>query len=249
MNNLLNILHIKKNYITDKEEIEAIKDITLSIEKGEIVTIVGSSGCGKSSLLSILAGIEKATSGTFLFHKENPIIGYMLQSDALFPWLTVYENALIGLKISKKETLENKEYVKSLFRKYKLEEFMNKYPKELSGGMKQRVALIRTLAIKPDILLLDEPFSALDYQSRLAVSDDVYNIIKRENITTIMVSHDIAEAISMSDRIVVLSKRPCTIKKIYIVELENKQNPIENRKAKEFSDYYNKIWKDLDINV
>ena len=249
MNNLLNILHIKKNYITDKEEIEAIKDITLSIEKGEIVTIVGSSGCGKSSLLSILAGIEKATSGTFLFHKENPIIGYMFQSDALFPWLTVYENALIGLKISKKETLENKEYVKSLFRKYKLEEFMNKYPKELSGGMKQRVALIRTLAIKPDILLLDEPFSALDYQSRLAVSDDVYNIIKRENITTIMVSHDIAEAISMSDRIVVLSKRPCTIKKIYIVELENKQNPIENRKANEFSDYYNKIWKDLDINV
>ena len=126
---------------------------------------------------------------------------------------------------------------------------MNKYPHELSGGMKQRVALIRTLAIKPDILLLDEPFSALDYQSRLAVSDDVFNIIKKENITTIMVSHDIAEAISMSDRIVVLSKRPCYVKNIYDIVLTNKKNPIENRKAKEFSDYYNKIWKDLDINV
>ena len=173
----------------------------------------------------------------------------MLQNDALFPWLTIYQNALLGLKIQKKKTKESENYVKDLFKKYKLEEFMNKYPHELSGGMKQRVALIRTLAIKPDILLLDEPFSALDYQSRLAVSDDVFNIIKKENITTIMVSHDIAEAISMSDRIVVLSKRPCHVKKIYDIVLTNKKNPIENRKAKEFSDYYNKIWKDLDINV
>ena len=185
----------------------------------------------------------------FFFHKENPVIGYMLQNDALFPWLTIYQNALLGLKIQKKKTKESENYVKDLFKKYKLEEFMNKYPHELSGGMKQRVALIRTLAIKPDILLLDEPFSALDYQSRLAVSDDVFNIIKKENITTIMVSHDIAEAISMSDRIVVLSKRPCYVKNIYDIVLTNKKNPIENRKAKEFSDYYNKIWKDLDINV
>ena len=249
MNNLLDIQKIKKNYITDKEEIEAIKDISFSVKKGEIITLVGSSGCGKSSLLSIIAGIDHATNGFFLFHKENPIIGYMLQNDALFPWLTIYQNALLGLKIQKKNTKENQEYVKKLFKTYNLEEFMNKYPKELSGGMKQRVALIRTLAIKPDILLLDEPFSALDYQSRLAVSDDVFRIIKKEKITTIMVSHDIAEAISMSDRIVVLSKRPCYVKKIYAIHLTNKQNPIENRKAKEFSDYYNKIWKDLDIFV
>ena len=249
MNNLLEINHITKNYITDKEEIKAIKDITLQIHKGEILTLVGSSGCGKSSLLSILAGIDTATSGFFQFHKENPVIGYMLQNDALFPWLTIYQNALLGLKIQKKDTLENQEYIKELFKKYKLEEFMNKKPSELSGGMKQRVALIRTLAIKPDILLLDEPFSALDYQSRLAVSDDVFNIIKKENITTIMVSHDIAEAISMSDRIVVLSKRPCYVKKIYDIHLTNKKNPIENRKAPEFKDYYNQIWKDLDINV
>lgn len=249
MNNLLKIINIKKNYITDKEEIEAIKDISLDVHQGEILTLIGSSGCGKSSLLSILSGIEKSSSGLFIFNKENPKIGYMLQSDALFPWLTIYENALIGLKIQKNDTQENKEYVKNLFKKYKLEEFMKKYPHELSGGMRQRVALIRTLAIKPDILLLDEPFSALDYQSRLAVSDDVFKIIKKEKITTIMVSHDIAEAISMSDRIVVLSKRPCYVKNIYDINLTNKQTPIENRKAKEFSTYYNLIWKDLDINV
>jgi len=249
MNNLLEISHISKNYITDKEEIEAIKDITLSIEKGSITTLVGSSGCGKSSLLSILAGITSKTSGEFIWSKENPVIGYMLQNDALFPWLNIFDNACLGLKIRKKDTFENKEYVNNLLKTYKLDEFKNKYPKELSGGMKQRVALIRTLALKPDILLLDEPFSALDYQSRLAVSDDVYNIIKKEKITTIMVSHDIAEAISMSDKVVVLSKRPCHVKKIYTINLTNKSTPIENRKAKEFMDYYNQIWKDLDINV
>jgi len=215
MSKLLDIKHISKNYITESESIEAIRDITLEIEKGSITTIVGSSGCGKSSLLSILSGIDHATSGEFKFSKKDPVIGYMLQSDALFPWLTIYENAILGLKIKKKDTFENLEYVKRLLDTYKLSEFNDKYPSDLSGGMKQRVALIRTLALKPDILLLDEPFSALDYQSRLAVSDDVYRIIRKEGITTIMVSHDIAEAISMSDRIVVLSKRPATIKNIY----------------------------------
>lgn len=139
MSNLLKIINIKKNYITDKEEIEAIKDISLDVHQGEILTLIGSSGCGKSSLLSILSGIEKSSSGLFIFNKENPKIGYMLQSDALFPWLTIYENALIGLKIQKNDTKENKEYVKNLFKKYKLEEFMKKYPHELSGGMRQRV--------------------------------------------------------------------------------------------------------------
>ena len=249
MNSLLDIDHLGKNYFTEKGEISAIKDITLKVFNGEILSIVGSSGCGKSSLLSILAGIDKATSGFFYFAKEKPVIGYMLQNDALFPWLTIYENALIGLKIQHKDTLEMREYVKNLFRKYNLAEFMEKKPDELSGGMRQRVALIRTLAIKPDILLLDEPFSALDYQSRLAVSDDVYKIIKKEGITTIMVTHDIAEAISMSDRIVVLAKRPCYVKNIYNISLTNKQTPIDNRKAKEFKEYYNKIWKDLDVNV
>ena len=139
MNNLLEISHISKNYITDKEELEAIKDITLNIEKGSIITIIGSSGCGKSSLLSILAGIDEKTSGDFKFNIEHPIIGYMLQNDSLFPWLTIYENCLLGLKIQKKDTKENKEYVKKLLETYKLADFKNKYPHELSGGMKQRV--------------------------------------------------------------------------------------------------------------
>ena len=218
MNNILSLSHISKNYITDKEELKAIEDITLDIEKGSIITIVGSSGCGKSSLLSILAGIDQETSGSFEFGISSPVIGYMLQSDSLFPWLTIYENAILGLKIRKQDTEENLSYVIDLLKTYNLYDFKDKYPRELSGGMKQRVALIRTLALKPDILLLDEPFSALDYQTRLAISDDVYQIIRKEKITTIIVSHDIAEAISMSDKVIVLSKRPCHIKKIYEIQ-------------------------------
>ena len=218
----------------------------MKIKKGSIITLVGPSGCGKSTLLSILAGIDKQTSGKII-KDEKTVVGYMLQQDALFPWLTIYENAILGLKIKKMATKENKEYVKKLLYEYKLGDFLNAYPKELSGGMRQRVALIRTLALKPDILLLDEPFSALDYQSRLKISDDVYKIIKKENITAILVSHDIAEAISMSNQVLVLSKRPCTIKNIYNINLTNQSTPIENRKAKEFASLYNDIWRDLDV--
>ena len=246
MTNLLTIKNLQKNYITVKEEIKAIDTIDLDIYEDEIVTLVGTSGCGKSSLLSILSNIEKPTKGEIIYSKKDLTIGYMLQNDALLPWLTILDNALLGLKIKKKLTHENINYVKSLLKSYHLDDFEDKYPHELSGGMRQRVALIRTLATKPDILLLDEPFSALDYQSRLAISDDVYKIIKEEHITAIMVSHDIAEAISMSDRVIVLSKRPCHIKKIYPISLTNKKSPIENRKAKEFASYYEQIWKDLD---
>ena len=249
MNNILEIQNIQKDYITEKEKIEAIKNISFSLKQGEIISLVGTSGCGKSSLLNILAGLENATNGIITFSKKNMNIGYMFQNDCLFPWLTIEENAMIGLKIQNQLTKENINYVNQLLKTYHLTAFKKKYPHELSGGMKQRVALIRTLALKPDILLLDEPFSALDYQTRLAISDDVYQIIKKENIAVIMVTHDIAEAISMSDKIIVLSKRPCTIKNIYKIQLSNKTTPFENRKAKEFSDYYNLIWKDLDINV
>lgn len=243
---ILEISHIKKDYITINGTTKAIKDISMQAEKGSIITLVGPSGCGKSTLLSILAGIDKQTSGGII-KDEKTVVGYMLQQDALFPWLTIYENAILGLKIKKMATKENKEYVKKLLNEYKLGDFLNAYPKELSGGMRQRVALIRTLALKPDILLLDEPFSALDYQSRLKISDDVYKIIKKENITAILVSHDIAEAISMSDKVLVLSKRPCTIKNIYNINLTNQSTPIENRKAKEFASLYNDIWRDLDV--
>ncbi len=245
-NHILEILNIKKDYITINGTTEAIKDISMKIKKGSIITLVGPSGCGKSTFLSILAGIDKQTSGVII-KDEKTVVGYMLQQDALFPWLTIYENAILGLKIKKMATKENKEYVKKLLYEYKLGDFLNAYPKELSGGMRQRVALIRTLALKPDILLLDEPFSALDYQSRLKISDDVYKIIKKENITAILVSHDIAEAISMSNQVLVLSKRPCTIKNIYNINLTNQSAPIENRKAKEFASLYNDIWRDLDV--
>lgn len=176
-------------------------------------------------------------------------MGYMLQNDTLFPWLNILDNTLLGLKIEKNITKENIQKVTRLLETYGLKDFIKKYPNNLSGGMRQRVALIRTLATNPDILLLDEPFSALDYQTRLAVSDDVWRIIKKEKKTTIMITHDIAEAISMADRIIVLTNRPAKVKSIYTIEMKNKQNPINNRKQKEFQYYYDKIWKDIDINV
>jgi len=248
MNDILNIKNITKIYHTNQGEIEAIADISFSVAEGEFISIVGPSGCGKSTLLSILSGLEKESSGNINLNPDYSI-GYMLQTDSLFPWLTILDNALLGLKIKKLDQEENVQYVYQLLETYGLKDFMKKYPSELSGGMKQRVALIRTLALKPDILILDEPFSALDYQSRLAVSDDVYRILKKEKKTAIMVTHDLAEAISMSDRVIVLSKRPCVVKHIYDIQLTNKSYPIENRKAKEFSSYYDALWKDLDFNV
>lgn len=193
MKPILKILGLKKIYHDMNSEIEAIKDITIDINKNEFLSIVGPSGCGKSSLLSILADIEKKSSGEIIFEKENLKIGYMLQKDSLFPWRTILENCLIGLEIEKNITKEKKEKVISLLNKYGLKDFINKYPTALSGGMRQRVALIRTLATDPDILLLDEPLSALDYQTRLALSNDLYSIIKEEGKTAIMVTHDLGE--------------------------------------------------------
>lgn len=246
MQKLLEINNISKMFNTLNGEINAIKSISFDVNNEDFIAIVGSSGCGKSTLLNIISGLLEKTNGTIKFYKENPIIGYMLQEDALLPYLNILDNATLGLSLKKIKTKENIEYTKRLLETYGLKDFIYKYPKELSGGMKQRVALIRTLAIKPDILLLDEPFSALDYQSRLSVSEDVYNIIKKEKKTVIMITHDIAEAISLSDKIIVLSKRPSIVKKIYDIKMENKSTPINNRTCKEFSDYYDKIWRDLD---
>ena len=246
MQKLLEINNISKTFNTLNGEINAIKSISFDVNNEDFIAIVGSSGCGKSTLLNIISGLLEKTNGTIKFYKENPIIGYMLQEDALLPYLNILDNATLGLSLKKIKTKENIEYTKRLLETYGLKDFIHKYPKELSGGMKQRVALIRTLAIKPDILLLDEPFSALDYQSRLSVSEDVYNIIKKEKKTVIMITHDIAEAISLSDKIIVLSKRPSIVKKIYDIKMENKSTPINNRTCKEFSDYYDKIWGDLD---
>ncbi len=249
MNPVLSIKELKKIYHDIDGEVCAIDDITLDVYDRELISIVGPSGCGKTSLLSILSNLEKKSDGTISFSKDNITIGYMLQKDALFPWKTILENCLIGLEINHTLNKETKDRVIRLLNTYGLGEFIYKYPDSLSGGMKQRVALIRTLAIDPDILLLDEPFSALDYQTRLALSDDVYQIIKNEGKTAILVTHDLAEAISLSDRIVVLTKRPASVKKIYDIQLTNKSTPINNRKCKEFSTYYDKIWRDLDVHL
>ena len=193
-NKLLSIKNLSKNYHDKNGEIEALKDITFDVYEEEFISIIGPSGCGKSTILSILSNLEEKSTGD-IYKKENLTIGYMLQDDCLFFWRTILENCLIGLEITGKLTDENKNYVLNLLKTYGLYEFKDKYPSSLSGGMRQRVALIRTLATKPDILLLDEPMSALDYQSRLSISDDIYNIIKKEKKTAIMVTHDIAEVI------------------------------------------------------
>lgn len=248
MKPILKIDNLRKIYHTPKEEILAVDNFSYTLSEGEFVSIVGPSGCGKSTILSILSNLMKPSDGNIEFEKDIKV-GYMLQQDCLFDFRTILDNCLLGLEVQKQLTEENKNYVIHLLETYGLKEFMYRYPESLSGGMRQRVALIRTLATKPDILLLDEPFSALDYQTRLAVSDDVYQIIKKEKKSAIMVTHDLAEAISMSDKVIVLTQRPSTIKSIYKIELTDKKNPIENRKAKEFSKYYDLIWKDIDFHV
>ena len=245
---ILRIKDLRKIYHTKQNEILAVDNFSFDLKEGEFVAIVGPSGCGKSTILSILCGLEKASAGT-IKTEDGISFGYMLQGDNLFEWQTIFKNCLLGLELKGKVSEKDKEYVKKLLKTYGLEEFMNAYPSNLSGGMRQRVALIRTLATRPDLLLLDEPFSALDYQSRLAVSDDVYKIIKSEKKSAIMVTHDISEAISMADRVIVLSQRPCTIKSIYEIKLTDKSTPINNRKAKEFAKYYDMIWKDVDYHV
>lgn len=192
-NKLISIKDLKKIYYSKEDEIEAIKNVSFDLYDGEFISIVGPSGCGKSTLLNILTDMEDATDGKTKFYKDDIKFGYMLQSDSMLTWRTILDNVTLGLEIKKEKTKENIDYVLNLLKTYGLEEFKDKYPSELSGGMRQRVALIRTLALKPDVLILDEPFSKLDYQSRLKVSDDVYKIIKKEAKTAIMVTHDLAE--------------------------------------------------------
>jgi len=251
------INNISKIYHTLDGETVALDNISFNVDRGEIVSIVGPSGCGKSTILSIIAGLIQPTSGKVFINGErtegtDKNIGYMFQNDHLFQWRTIIDNVLIGLEIQKKLDTESIERVNKLLDTYGLKEFKYHYPNQLSGGMKQRVALIRTLAIEPELLLLDEPFSALDYQSRLAVSDDITGILKNEKKTAIMVTHDIAEAISMSDRVLVLSKRPAYIKSIYDINLtcpDDDNTPLKCREAPEFRHYFNKIWKELDVYV
>lgn len=243
--------NIFMNYHSLKGSTPALKDISFSIEEGEFVSIVGPSGCGKSTLLNIIAGLIPQSSGDIYIDGEkqksiSPKIGYMFQKDHLFNWLTVLDNITLGLNIQHKLNSERKETIEKLLKDYGLLDFKDHHPDELSGGMRQKVALIRTLALNPEVLLLDEPFSALDYQTRLNISDEIYNIIKKEGKTAIMVTHDISEAVAMSDRILVLSKRPAKIKKDVTIKLSTKCNsPLKCREAPEFRVYFNDIWKEL----
>ena len=247
----LELKNISKIYQDDNGETLAIKNFSYKFENGEFVTLLGPSGCGKSTLLSIIAGLESPSSGNVLLNgiditNKRSNIGYMLQKDYLLEWRTILKNVILGLEIKKELTNENVEYAKKLLETYGLSDFIDKYPSQLSGGMKQRVALIRTLATKPEILLLDEAFSALDYQNSLDVSTDVYRIIKSENKSTIMVTHDIPEAISMSDKIIVLSHRPATIKNIHEIKFDIKnRNPLNCRDHPDFHKYFDTIWKEL----
>ena len=248
MEKILEIKNLKKIYHTKKSETLAVEDFSFDISNGEFIAIVGPSGCGKSTILSILCGLEDKSDGKIKFNQDTKI-GYMLQQDSLFEWRNILDNCLLGLEINNTLNDKTKKHVINLLTTYGLKDFIYSYPDNLSGGMRQRVALIRTLATNPNLLLLDEPFSALDYQSRLAISDDIYNILRKEKKTMIMVTHDIAEAISICDKVIVLSDRPAKIKNVYNIELENKSTPINNRKDKKFSYYYDKIWKDIDFHV
>ncbi|AOR24101.1 ABC transporter ATP-binding protein [Clostridium taeniosporum] len=249
---LLKISNLSMNYHSLKGETKALNNISFEVNDGEFISILGPSGCGKSTLLNIISGLLEASSGTILYKNEDiknnlNKIGYMFQKDHLFEWLNVWDNVLIGLKIKKLITKEAIERVTELLQTYGLSKFKEHYPSELSGGMRQRVALIRTLALNPEILFLDEPFSALDYQSRLLVCDDVFKIIKKEKKTALMVTHDISEAISTSSRILVLSQRPAQIKKdVDIIFSKKDITPFERRKEPEFRGYFNDLWKELD---
>lgn len=254
MENILEVKNISKKYQNKEGEILALKNVNFRVKKGEFVSVIGPSGCGKSTLLSIIAGLEEKTTGEIYIEGEkvNGIsskIGYMLQRDCLLEWRNILSNTMFGLEVKGKKDNVNKEYVLELLKKYNLYEFKDKYPSELSGGMRQRVALIRTLAVKPKILLLDEAFSALDYQTRIMVTNDIYSILRKEKITAIIVTHDISEAISMSDRVLVLSKRPGTIKDIHKINfgIENR-TPINCRESPKFSQYFNTLWKELGVD-
>lgn len=253
---LVALKNIGMTYHTLDGATEAIKDISIDIFSGEIVTLVGPSGCGKSTLLSIIAGLIKPTSGS-VYIKDKEVtapsknIGYMFQNDNLFEWRTILDNVLVGLEIQNKLHKGNKAFAENLLETYGLGDFKHHYPRQLSGGMRQRVALIRTLAIKPDILLLDEPFSALDYHTRLNISNEVSSILKKEKKTALMITHDIAEAVSMSDRIIILSKRPAVVKDIVSINLASPDkdiSPTERRELSGFRHYFNNIWKELDVH-
>jgi len=250
MEEILRFQGVSLTYQAENGEVEALKDIDIAVGEGELVSVIGPSGCGKSTLLSLISGLEKPTSGKIYVQEEevrgvSGKTGYMLQKDNLLNWRTIRGNVLLGLEIRGKVCKETTAYVDNLLKAYGLWEFASKRPSQLSGGMRQRAALIRTLASKPELLLLDEAFSALDYQTRLVVADDVCTILRSEKKTAMIVTHDISEAISMADRIIILSQRPGHVKR----DIALKFTASNRRDDPAFRDYFNMIWKELDLHV
>lgn len=252
----LEISHLDYSYHTKAGETKALSGISLEVKKGEFLAVVGPSGCGKSTLLNLIAGLLPVTEGSITIEgasvtENKNKIGYMLQKDYLLEWRTTEDNIRLGLEISKQVTKEKEQLMENLLKEYGLYDFRKVKPSQLSGGMRQRAALIRTLVMEPELLLLDEPFSALDYQTRLSVADDIYEILKTEGKTAVLITHDIAEAISMSERVIVLTKRPGRIKTEIKIELTMPEDgrkplkPSEARSAAEFAKYYQEIWKEL----
>lgn len=254
MTPILELKNINYSYHTLDGETKALSDISFALTSGEFTAVVGPSGCGKSTLLSLIAGLMKPESGEIFLNGEpltenSSKIGYMLQHDHLFEWRTVYRNVILGLEIRGTLTAESKKKAESLLEQYGLLPFAHARPSELSGGMRQRAALIRTLILEPELLLLDEPFSALDYQTRLAVSDDIGQIIRRSGKTALLVTHDLSEAVSISDRVIILSERPASIARIVPIAFAlEKDTPLNRRNAPEFKNYFNEIWKELNHN-
>ena len=248
MKKILEFKNVSLTYYTLTDEIQAVKNLSFNCAEGDFLSIIGPSGCGKTTVLSLIAGLIEPTSGSIVIDENKKPscdnLGYMLQKDQLFPWRTIEKNVLLPLEIKKINNDENKKFANLLLEKYGLKEFGKNYPEQLSGGMRQRVALIRTLVSKPKLLLLDEPFSALDSQTRLNVSDDVYQIIKAEQKTAVLVTHDISEALSMSDKIIVLSSRPAQVKSIFRPNLKG-ATPLRKRECKDFGLWFEKIWKEL----
>lgn len=250
---IVQLNNVDMTYQAPDGEIDALRGISFGISDGEFVSIVGPSGCGKSTLLSVIAGLEPTSAGSVyidgdLVTAPSSKIGYMPQKDQLFPWRNIWTNVTLGLELQRQNTAQRQAHVRELLTRYGLSEFLHKTPSQLSGGMRQRCALIRTLATDPKILLLDEPFSALDYQTRLSVSCDIYTIIREEHKTALLVTHDISESISLSDRIIVLSKRPAAVKSIHDLEELKGMSPMQRRDHPAFRKYFNLIWKELDIN-
>jgi len=258
LRNILCLEDISLTYQAENGEVTALEKVSFHAAQGEQIAIVGPSGCGKSTLLSIVAGLEPQTYGKIyldgkLITGVSEKIGYMLQKDNLLEWRTIRSNVLLGLEIRKMLTDENIKYADKLLQTYGLEQFGAKYPSQLSGGMRQRAALIRTLATRPQLLLLDEAFCALDYQTRLKVTDDVHRILKKEGKTALIVTHDIPEGISMADRIVVMTPRPGRVKSIHKIEIAGEDgsscSPLQRRAGPDFAGYFNLIWKELDMHV